>query len=69
MTACNYIDTLYQEILNSYLGIPIDYEVLDMAITSEVITLAIDPILDNTYTTNCTLQVLRDACNINITIL
>lgn len=69
MTACEYINTLYEQIQNSYLGIPIDYSVLEEAITSDVITTALNPVVDNTYSTNCNLDILQNACNINIQIL
>jgi len=69
MTVCNYIDTLYDQILNSYNGTPIDYTVLDESITGELIILVNNPTTDNTYTSSCALDIIRNACDINIQIL
>lgn len=68
MTVCNYIDQLYEIIVDSYNGITPNY--CDLDITGEIILTAITPtITDNTLTTNCNLTVDTNACRLTITLL
>lgn len=68
MTVCNYIDQLYQIVIDSYNGITPDYSTL--TINGDVISTAIAPtITDNTLTTNCELTVNTNACSLQITLI